>query len=706
MLSWSNFEQTSTNLTSDFEDLCRLYFKICFINDISVILGKKVNNAGIETDPVLINGTRIGFQAKYFTDKISYSDICDSCNKTIKYYNGKVDKVILFSNKDINLSTKSLQDAIIRLEAHNITLELCCNQNILDPINADEKYAKIKALFFNKQSFTLDWFSDNLRRSLIELEPRYNPNFNVENEDLHNHFGIIYQDEFVEIYLQNIINEAKKELKEIKDFQDIVNETYKIINGLMIPDRINYAEIFNWYNPFKPINDRLKKINIELNAKYEASYKNEITLTEEESKKLSTSLRICRRLSNVVENFDFSQDRFLKNLNSHIFIVEGDAGTGKSHLLGYESNIHGTSYKCRTVLLLGQKFIFDSTPQDQIKKILNLHYSFEDFLLACEAKGEVDGGLTIIMIDAVNECSKSNIWKHFLGEIIDQISSLKFVKLILSIRTTYINYVFPEQVVANIKKGTIPHITVSGFTNNLIDAVPKFFNYYGIPLTTCAYLETEFESPLFLKTYCESYSNGIEIGSRGIYALYEAFIEKEEAKIREKHNILTPIKYGKNIIGAIGKYLYEHSSMHIPLDALYEKFNDQPNYEIFITELLNAKVLLQYKYDSGDIVHINYEKFTDYIVAKHILNSSDSFDVLCEKVKKEMLVLNKWGRLDTPYLAGRFAALSLLAREKYHKELITCIDILPETDSIGLYLSSDIVTEYLDSYRLRANERH
>ena len=704
MLSWSNFEQTSTNLTSDFEDLCRLYFKIRFINDISVILGKKVNNAGIETDPVLIDGTRIGFQAKYFTDKISYSDICDSCNKTIKYYNSKVDKVIIFSNKDINLSTKSLKDAIIRLEAHNITLELCCNQNILDPINADEKYAKIKALFFNKQSFTLDWFSDNLSRSLIELEPRYNPNFNVKNEDLHNHFGIIYQDEFVATYLQNIIKQAKNDLKEIVGFKDIIKDVLKIISGLYIPDRRNYSKIFEWYELFNSTTELLNAITNELEEKYNASYNNEIKLSEKESKALFTDLDNCRRLLGIVENFDFSQDKFLKNLKSHIFIVEGDAGTGKSHLLGYESNIHGTSYKCRTVLLLGQKFIFDSTPQDQIKKILNLHCSFEDFLLACEARGEVDGGVTIIMIDAVNECSKSNIWKHFLGDIINQISSLNFVKLVLSIRTTYINDVFSEQIVTNIKNETIPHITVVGFRNNIIEAVPAFFNYYGIPLTASAYLETEFENPLFLKTYCESYSNGIEIGSRGIYALYEAFIEKEEAKIREKHNILTPIKYGKNIIGAIGKYLYEHSSMYIPLDALYENFNDQPNYEIFITELLNAKVLLQYKYDSGDIVHINYEKFTDYIVAKHILNSSDSFDILCEKVKKEMLVPNEWGRLDTPYLAGRFAALSLLAREKYHKELITCIDILPETDSTGLYLASDIVTEYLDSYRFRADE--
>lgn len=111
-------------------------------------------------------------------------------------------------------------------------------------------------------------------------------------------------------------------------------------------------------------------------------------------------------------------------------------------MLGYEAETHGISQNYRTVLLLGQQFIFDNKPQEQIKNILGLQCSFEDFLLACEAKGEVDGELTVIMIDAVNECSNYNIWKQYINGLINKISSLKFVKLVLSIRTTYISYVF------------------------------------------------------------------------------------------------------------------------------------------------------------------------------------------------------------------------------------------------------------------------
>ena len=61
----------------------------------------------------------------------------------------------------------------------------------------DDNYAKIKALFFNEQSFSLQWFRDKLSQSLEDLEPRYNTGFHIQDNELQQHFGIIYQDETV-----------------------------------------------------------------------------------------------------------------------------------------------------------------------------------------------------------------------------------------------------------------------------------------------------------------------------------------------------------------------------------------------------------------------------------------------------------------------------------------------------------------------------
>mgnify|MGYP001623942632 FL=1 len=703
MITWNDFEQTSKNFATDFEDLSRLFFKICFLGDVSICLGKKVNNAGIETDPVSINGIRIGFQAKYFHDRIAYKDIADSFQKTIKYYAGKVDRIILFCNKDIDQTAKSFVNAVALLTTNQIQLELYCNQSILDPIIADEKYAKIKTLFFNKHSLTLGWFKDRLAHSLSDLEPRYKTGFHVNNDELQQFFGVVYQDESIIYYLRRIIKGAKHELAQIKGYNDIVQSVTEIIGHFTVPDRTQYTSIFGWHNSLNSIKTKIIKLEDELNKQYESSFGEDSTVTENERKQLSLSLTNCRRLHDVVERFNFAQDAFLKNLNSNIYIVEGDAGSGKSHFLGYEADIHGTSEEYRTVLLLGQQFIFDNKPQDQIKSILGLQCSFEDFILACEAKGEIDGGITVIMIDAINECSRYDIWKQYLNELIRDITKLKYVRLVLAIRTTYKEYIFPDQFVDSIKKGIVPTISICGFRNNLLDAIPIFFNYYNIPLTTSAYFEMEFENPLFLKIYCESYTNGVVIGSRGIFSLYNDFLKKEEQKVRNQLNITTSISYANEIIKVIGKYLYENRTLYIPLTKLYANCGNIPKCDLFVDAFLRAKVLVQYKYDDDDRVFINYERFTDYIVAKHILDSTHSFAQLCNKIKREMLIVDSYGNLPH-YMEGRFAALSLLAREKYNKEIIRCLDSISSTDSFGRYLLSGIVTEYLDTYKYRADK--
>ena len=101
MINWKDFESTTDNNTESFEDLCRIFFKFHFVKNKDVNLNQKANNPGIETDPIDINGERVGFQAKYFSKDVSYDDILDSAKKTVKYYKDRIDKVVLFCNKKL-----------------------------------------------------------------------------------------------------------------------------------------------------------------------------------------------------------------------------------------------------------------------------------------------------------------------------------------------------------------------------------------------------------------------------------------------------------------------------------------------------------------------------------------------------------------------------------------------------------------------------
>ena len=93
LITWQDFKNTCKNLTVDFENMCRLFFKYHFVKNKMINIRQKANNPGIETEPVLIHGERIGFQAKYYSNNPSYSDILDSANKVVK----NVDIDLIFS---------------------------------------------------------------------------------------------------------------------------------------------------------------------------------------------------------------------------------------------------------------------------------------------------------------------------------------------------------------------------------------------------------------------------------------------------------------------------------------------------------------------------------------------------------------------------------------------------------------------------------
>lgn len=65
-VTWVDFESTVNDEHRDFEDFCRLFFKIYYLGNIDVFLRQTTNNAGLETDPVSVKNTMIGFQAKYY----------------------------------------------------------------------------------------------------------------------------------------------------------------------------------------------------------------------------------------------------------------------------------------------------------------------------------------------------------------------------------------------------------------------------------------------------------------------------------------------------------------------------------------------------------------------------------------------------------------------------------------------------------------
>ena len=407
---------------------------------------------------------------------------------------------------------------------------------------------------------------------------------------------------------------------------------------------------------------------------------------------------------NIIESFDLSKDKYLKNLNSNCLLIEGKVGSGKSHLLGYEAEFHGNKDLCRTILLLGHKFVLNDQPQKQIMIELGLDGStFHEFIQACEAKGEIDGGITVIMIDALNECTAHKVWKTYFNEIIKEIEKFKHVRLVCSIRSTYKEIFFDDTISTRINNMEIPILQLDGFRKILANAVSVFFSYYNIPITTAAMFNNEFENPLFLRTYCEAYTEMEDAGSRGIFALYKKYIEKEEKKIKEELDITDRMHYADKIFEIIGEYLFTKNSTSIPYVVLLDKAKDAYINKEVIDAFLRSQIIVDYYFDTESNVFVEYELYRDFIVSKYLLESVSSYEELKEVVQKKILTLDENGSLQRYNAIGYFATLSVLAKEKYNKEIIDFLKILPPKDGYGLYLYNEFVSEYINAYHWRSN---
>ncbi len=222
-------------------------------------------------------------------------------------------------------------------------------------------------------------------------------------------------------------------------------------------------------------------------------------------------------------------------------------------------------------------------------------------------------------------------------------------------------------------------------------------------MTTSAFFNLEFENPLFLLTYCEAYEKSDVLGGRGIFSLFNDYLEKEEKKQKALSKNLKGISYTQKIISSIGDLMLNTDRHYFMLNDLYEKCSCIAECDKFIEAFLNANILIAYKYDDGVHVYMNYERFADYIVAKHFVDGFDNYEDLCVWIKTVLLKTDEYGYFVRSSVEGQFAALSLLAREKYHEEIIDCLDALKYKEKSKQFVLRDIIIEYLDSFAYRGN---
>jgi hypothetical protein len=393
------------------------------------------------------------------------------------------------------------------------------------------------------------------------------------------------------------------------------------------------------YNNFDSLIDSIRETTNLLNDHYlleERKLQEEGKLQEKAStsnqyQKYGDEIYHLREFNRSLYDFqEFILSTTARLANHPILLLYGEAGIGKSHLIADVVNNRNFDHK-QSLFLLGQHFVTDEDPWTQIFKKLHIRCSIDEFLGALSAKAMITGSRFIIFIDAINEGRGKYFWDKNIKSFIQKILKYEWLGLVLTIRNTYKDLIFPKD---EISEDFIIQHSHYGFRNEEYEALRLFFSNYKIELPNVPPLHPEFQNPLFLKLFCESLSKSgctkIPDGLQGITSIMEFFVNSINNRLSkpDRFNYPPNINVVKKAIEAlifekINKKLQfiPYEDAFILVDGVLSKFSSKRGFlEDLISEGILSKNLFwkaENTYEEG--VYLAYERFEDHLTVNFLI---------------------------------------------------------------------------------------
>lgn len=714
-ITWEQFSvcnNDSRGIQYRLEDLCRQLFAYEFLagNKEKIYLHSNPNNAGLESEPIYDekNNRWIGYQVKYFENKINYSQIQHSAEEIVKYYKGKVDYVYIFCNKSITATCPGYKKVTTILNSAGILSELITDTTILDLVR---KYPNLGMYYFEQHMLSQKWFENHTKDIYAKIGERYNCNFNVDTKNALK-VSLFVQDKDAVVYINEKKNKLIKRLETLNwrydsfsEYVQALKKTVKTIPDVTsksIIDSEKWGEIV--YIAIKEklsiFNIKIEKLEQKLNAlytKFQGKRDNEKKEIWEKITKTREELEIYNTLINLSKALDISTEMQL--IKSNILILEGNAGAGKTHLLANEVD-KLISNKQKVLMLIGGDYLENRTITEQIMSELSLNYSFYEMLEILNTEGENEQCIIPVIIDAINETWNKVLWKSSLPVLFNKVRSLKYIKLIISFRSEYQKALIEEN---ELQKEGIYKIEHRGFAEESFVATKKFFDYYGIPFSPVHMFNQSINNPLFLTLYCKTYQ-GDEVE---LPVLYERLLNVANTNVHKNmaqallvagydssDDVVTPVILAlADYINLTGKKYFSKNEIS---DMSIWKINGI-NLRPFIQNMVRENILHEYMYKDEERIYFAYDQMNDYFCAKALLSQFSTKREIKIHVKEKVLEIQNERAINYQNQEF-FIYICALYAEKYNEECIEIIDDIQDAN-----IRENIFNRYIDSLQWRKN---
>lgn len=648
-----------------FEELCCQLAEYEPVIQGSTFVRKAPPDAGVECFWKLPNGDEWGWQAKFFhhpPTKNQWSQIESSIKKALEKHPRLTSYTICLpiDRQDPRTGQNWFMDkwndrveiwkAWAQEKSMSVEFNYWGAHEIWERLTRDEHRGR-RFFWFNKELFSQRWFEDRIEEAVANVGPRYTPELNVQlpiarlfdglgrTPDFYGLIRGLYgkiKRTYLKVQSRRAVEFAKNDLNSLRE------NIYRLLSLLEGIEKLE----------FNPIN--FDSIARSASKSREAAWKCIKSLenaVDEEKKKAASSKGQERQAQNKshstledfgyerhylyeltrclieVENFSQSNEAYLANIPALLLV--GDAGTGKTHLF-CDIAKQRVSSDFPTLLLLGGQFT-NEEPWAQIIRLLGLSCNKEELLGALEALAQAHGSRALILIDALNEGEGKYFWNKYLAGMLTTLSRYSWISIAISVRTSY------EEVV--IPKGLVPSRLIRemhlGFAEHEYEATWAFFGYYRIEQPSIPLLVPEFQNPMFLKLFCQGLKNRgltkIPHGLRGITTIFNFFIESVNEKLSNQEYLDFDPK--SQIVQMAAEKLAEmmagRASTWLPREEAQAAVNallPRNGYEkSLFRHLISEGLLAEDRFRIGDDkwregVHFSYERFTDNLVAKHLLD--------------------------------------------------------------------------------------
>lgn len=583
--------------------------------------------------------------------------------------------------------------------------------------------------YFGKYGLTNEFFKKHIANSVKGLGPRFNEelNFQLPIAKIFNDLAkdTLFRKRLYKLFDNWILERGYGSLFENphideleNEFREIKSKTKEWIQNLDLS--IDNPIEIEW------LLDRLEALDEKASKKTDELYE---LRRKEEKKNPPTQKRYreqypyepeIRRLTeirNINQDFVFDINRKLNiNLiNSPYLIIKGDAGNGKSHLLGDIAKKRILN-NLPTLLLLGQNFSGHQNIWENLKSELSLQCSKAELLSELNYIGQQIGSRVLILIDAINEGGGANLWRTRIASFLNEFKDYPpYIGVVLTIRTTYLDHVIPLDVQKDPQVSILEH---EGFKGNEYAALKLFCEFHDLKQPHFPILAPEFSNPLFLKIICEAIKDTPQKtfpqGFQGISGIFQLYIQSLNLRFEHKREEYKNRKIVERAIHLLAHESFNKEGRVLLLDEAFDLFDQRfSQFKNLITDLIEENVFIRrmsHNFETQkdeEVIYFAYERFGDFFIADDILSKFQTqADVLSAFEKNRelgKLIEEDFSRYD-----GVLEAFSVLLPERFALEFFEVFDWIYTDVEIKEYQREDkeskISRLFLDSLNWRKIE--